>query len=191
MVYVLSIRQTAGKPREDAIEDEIFLRNSISDGAPGAQENILFARDRPRDRKAVPLAILPSKEWVRYSLGLLKRLDFVVDLDSVQGGAASRSRPPFRVGFGRQIAFGGSEAGTVCHTRFWQHPGALHPPFTFYMRFCMSGRNPGRNPRKTRSCGLRRHGQPAPIAHPRCRRAPGIPGGEPARWGGHPRRLSP
>ena len=45
-----------------------------------AQENILFARDRPRDRKAVPLAILPSKEWVRYSLGLLKRMDFVVDL---------------------------------------------------------------------------------------------------------------
>ena len=41
---------------------------------------VCLPRDRPRDRKAVPLAILPSKEWVRYSLDLLKRLDFVVDL---------------------------------------------------------------------------------------------------------------
>ena len=63
----------------------------------------------------------------------------------------------------------------------------LHPPFTFYLQICMSGRNP----RKTRSAGLRRHGQPAPMAHPRCRPAPGTPGGEPARRGGRPRRLSP
>ena len=64
-------------------------------------------------------------------------------------------------------------------------------PLHFLHAILYGGRNPGRNPRKTRSCGPRRHGQPAPIAHPRCRRAPGIPGGEPARWGGHPRRLSP
>ena len=63
----------------------------------------------------------------------------------------------------------------------------LHPPFTFYLQICMSGRNP----RKTRSAGLRRHRQPAPMAHSRCRPAPGTPGGEPARWGGRPRRLSP
>ena len=41
----------------------------------------------------------------------------------------------FRVGFGRQIAFGGSEPGRVCHTRFWQHPGALHPPSLFTCDF--------------------------------------------------------
>ena len=83
-----------------------------------------------------------------------------------------------------------SEPGRVCHTRFWQHPGALHPPSLFTCDFVW-GAQPRAQTRKTRSCGLRRHGQPAPIAHPRCRRAPGIPGGEPARWGGHPRRLSP
>ena len=70
----------------------------------------------------------------------------------------------------------------VCTTRF----GPPHLPFTFYMQFCMGGRNP----RKTRSAGLRRHGQPALIAYPRCRRAPGISGGEPAQWGGHRCKLS-
>ena len=62
-----------------------------------------------------------------------------------------------------------------------------HPPFNFYLQICMSGRNP----RKTRSASLRRHGQSAPVAHSRCRPAPGTPGGEPARWGGRPRRPSP
>ena len=72
--------------RGRSLEKNILLR-ARRDFSPKlndltAQENILFARDRPRDRKAVPLAILPSKEWVRYSLDLLKRLDFVVDLAS-------------------------------------------------------------------------------------------------------------
>ena len=39
-------------------------------------------------------------------------------------------------------------AGPGLHHAILEHPGAPHPPFTFYMQFCMGGATPGATPEK-------------------------------------------
>ena len=54
----------------------------------------------------------------------------------------------FRVGFGRQIPFGGTEHCRVCTTRFLYHSVAPHPPFTFTCNFVWVDATPGATPEK-------------------------------------------
>ena len=101
--------------------------------------------------------------------------------------------PAFRVGFGRQIAFGGSEPGRVCHTRFWQHPGALHPPSLFTCDFVWVDATPGATPEKRVLAASgdtdNRHRWPTHAAgRPQVPPGASLPGGVAIR-GVYPRRL--